>query len=183
MRTQKIEGIILKRRNLGEADRILTVLCKESGKIYIKAPGVRRIRSRRSSHIELLNLSKLTLYASSRSFMSIVTEAQTLEDFSSIKSDLYKIGYAYYICELINSLCVENQENRNVFLLLRSALSDLNQDGNENDIVKNFEKNLLKTLGFWLEARLLETQDSRRVMERLLERKLKTVRLMPLFAS
>ena len=63
MRTYKIEGIVLRRRNLGEADRILTVLSRESGKISIKAPGVRRIPSRRSSHVELLNHSKFTLYS------------------------------------------------------------------------------------------------------------------------
>ncbi|MBI2613619.1 MAG: DNA repair protein RecO [Candidatus Levybacteria bacterium] len=182
MRTYKIEGIVLKRRNLGEADRILTVLSRESGKIFIKAPGVRRIPSRRSSHVELLNLSQLTLYKSSRSFMPLVTEAQTLEDFSLIKSSLRKIGCAFYICELINGLCPENQENKSVFFHLKSTLLALNETSNAFDLVKKFEKDLLKELGFWSEAKLLKTQDSRTVMERLLERKLKTIRVMPLFA-
>ena len=183
MRTYKIEGIILKRLNLGEADRVLTVLSRESGKISIKAPGVRRIKSRRSSHVELLNLSQFTLYGSSKVFMPIVTEAQTLEDFSLIKANLHKIGYAYYICELINGLCPENQENKSVFFHLKSTLSALSQTLDALSLVKKFEKDLLATLGFWLEAKLLKTQDSRTVMERLLERKLKTMRLMPLFAE
>ena len=183
MRTYKVEGIVLKRRNLGEADRILTILSRESGKISVKAPGVRRIPSRRSSHVELLNLSQLTLYKSSRSFMPLVTEAQTLEDFSLIKSSLHKIGYAYYICELINGLCPENQENRSVFFHLKATLSALNQTSNAFDLVKKFEKDLLTELGFWSEAKLLKTQDSQIVMERLLERKLKTIRVMPLFAA
>lgn len=183
MRNYKIEGIILRRINLGEADRILTVLSKESGKISVKAPGVRRIPSRRSAHIELLNLSQLTLYASSRMFLPIVTEAQTLEDFSSIKDNLHKIGCAYYICELVSGLCPENQENRRVFFELRSTLSDLAQTSNALGLVKNFEKNLLAELGFWTEVKLLQTQDSRMVMERLLEKKLKTIRVMPLFTA
>ena len=182
MRTYKIEGIVLKRRNLGEADRILTVLSKESGKISVKAPGVRRIPSRRSSHVELLNHSQFTLYASSKTFMPIVTEAQTLEDFSEIKSDLHKIGYAYYICELINGLCADNQENRSIFYHLKSTLSELAKALDERSLVKKFEKNLLTQLGFWSEAKLLQTQDSQIVMERLLERKLKTLRVMPLFS-
>jgi len=183
MKTYKIEGIVLRRKNFGEADRILTVLSRESGKIIVKAPGVRRIPSRRSSHVELLNLSELTLYRSSRSFMPLVTEAQTLEDFSSIKDNLQKIGYAYYICELINGLCPENQENKGVFFHLKSTLSELSQASNVQDLVRKFEKDLLRELGFWSEARLLQTQDSQIVMERLLERKLKTVRVMPLFAQ
>lgn len=183
MRTYKIEGIVLKRRNLGEADRILTVLSKEFGKISVKAPGVRRIQSRRSSHVELLNLSQMTLYGSSKTFLPIVTEAQALEDFSSIKNNLYKIGYAYYICELINGLCSENQENKDVFLLFKSTLVSLAGNNDSRLVVRYFEKELLARLGFWLEAKLLQTQDSRTVMERLLERKLKSIRMMPLFAE
>lgn len=182
MRTYKIEGIVLKRRNLGEADRILTILSKEAGKISVKAPGVRRIPSRRSSHVELLNHSQFTLYASSKTFMPIVTEAQTLEDFSEVKSDLNKIGYAYYICELINGLCADNQENRDVFFHLKFTLLELVRTLDHLSLIKKFEKNLLTQLGFWSEAKLLESLDSRIVMEKLLERKLKTLRLMPLFA-
>ena len=175
MRTHKIEGIILRRRNFGEADRILTVLSKEFGKIQVKAPGVRKIPSRRSSHVELLNFSQLTLYASSKVFMPIVTEAQTLDDFSSIKDNLRKIGYAYYICELVNGLCPDNQENRDVFFHLKATLSELAKTLNILTLVTK--------LGFWSEARLLQTQDSRIVMEKILERKLKTLRVMHLFAE
>jgi len=177
----KTEAIILKRRNFGEADRILTIFTKYNGKITVKAPGVRRITSRRSSHIELLNLSIFTLYKSSKTFFPIVTEAQTIENFSLIKDNLHKIGYAYYICELINGLCAENQENRSVFFFLRSTLSALSQTLDAHGLVKKFERDLLAELGFWSEAKLLQTQDSQTVMERLLERKLKTMRLMPLF--
>lgn len=183
MRTYKVEGIVLKRRNLGEADRVLTILSREFGKITIKAPGVRRIPSRRSSHVELLNLSQFTLYSSSKAFMPIVTEAQTLEDFSLIKSDLRKIGVALYICELINGLCADNQENRGVFFHLKSILSELSKTLDVSGLVKKFEKDLLTELGFWSEAKQLLTQDSQIVMEKLLERKLKTLRVMPLFTS
>lgn len=183
MRTYNTEGIVLKRKNLGEADRILTILSKESGKISVRAPGVRRIPSRRSPHVELLNLSQFTLYKSSKTFMPIVTQAQTLEDFSGVKEDLSKIGYAYYICELVNGLCADNQENRDVFLLLKSTLASLAQDNDAKLVLKYFEKELLAKLGFWSEAKLLETVDSTAVMEKLLERKLKTIRVMPLFLS
>lgn len=183
MRTYKTEGIILKRRNLGETDRILTVFSQIDGKIQVKAPGVRKITSRRAPHVEGLNLSIFSLYKSSRSSLAFVTEAETLENFSSVKNDLAKIGYAYYICELINGLCAEGQENRGVFSLLKATLCALSRDSQVNLIVKFFEKELLAHLGFWGEAKMLQTEDSRIVMERLLERKLKTSCVMPLFAQ
>jgi DNA repair protein RecO (recombination protein O) len=177
-----VEGIVLKRRNLGEADRILTILSKEHGKIAVKAPGVRHISSRRSSHVELLNFSEFTLYRSSKTFLPIVTQAQTLDNFSAIKKDLHKIGFAYYVCELINGLCADNQENRGVFFHLKSTLLELSQTANAASLIKRFEESLLKELGFWSEAKLLQTQDSQIVMEKLLERKIKTLRVIPLFA-
>ncbi|MBI4096902.1 MAG: DNA repair protein RecO, partial [Candidatus Levybacteria bacterium] len=54
MRTFRTEGIIIKRKNFGEADRILTVFTKEYGKLQVKAKGIRRIPSRRSAHVELV---------------------------------------------------------------------------------------------------------------------------------
>jgi len=122
MRSYKTEAIILKRRNFGEADRILTTLTPNYGKIQVRAPGVRKITSRRSPHVEPLNISIFSLYKSSRSLIPIVTEAQCLEDFSSIKNNLGRIIFSYYICELVDELCAENQENRRVFFLVRDTL-------------------------------------------------------------
>ena len=56
------EGLIIKRKDFGEADRILTVLTDRFGKISVVAKGVRRITSRRAGNIELLNLVKLHLF-------------------------------------------------------------------------------------------------------------------------
>ncbi len=123
MRNFKTEGIIIKRRNYGEADRMLTVFTKNYGKMQVKATGVRKIISRRSPHVELLNHVQLTLYKGQG--MPILTEAQTLKDFSPIKEDLTKVGYAYHVCELIDGLCAEDQEHQLVFELLYKTLKRL----------------------------------------------------------
>ncbi|GIV45007.1 MAG: hypothetical protein KatS3mg035_2130 [Bacteroidia bacterium] len=83
MRNFKTEGIIIKRRNVLEADRIITVFTREHGKLQIKARGVRRITSKRASHIELLNYAQLSLYKGSS--LPILVEAQMIESFSDIK--------------------------------------------------------------------------------------------------
>src|SRR6185503_12559780 len=100
MRNFKTEGIIIKRRNFKDADRILTVLTRDHGKISVRAAGIRRIPSRRSPHVELLNHCVLTLYQGHA--FPVLTEAQTIEAFSPLKEDLHKIGLAYHLCELID---------------------------------------------------------------------------------
>jgi recombinational DNA repair protein (RecF pathway) len=125
MRHFKTEGIIIKRRNFGEADRILTVMTRDYGKIQIKAAGVRKITSRRSAHIELLNHTVLHLYKGHT--FSVLTEATVISDFARLKAQFEKIGLAYHVCELIDGLCPENQENRAVFFLLQRTLAELAQ--------------------------------------------------------
>lgn len=171
IRTYTTEGIVLKRRNSGEADRVLTVYTQKNGKITLKAVGVRRITSRRSSHIELLNISVLTLYKGRGA--PILIEAQTKSDFSCIKEDLQKVGFAYHLCELVDGLCPENQENERVFHLLSNALRRLNQEDDLLSVIHEFEINLLKTLGFWSTS-LSTSFDTHHYIENILERKLRS---------
>ncbi len=123
MRNLRTEGIVIKRKNYGEADRILTILTKDHGKISVKATGVRKITSRRSSHIELLNHVAMGLYKANA--FPVLTEAKMIEDFAPVKNDFSKVGLAYHLCELIDGLCAENQENSKVFFLLRNFLTQL----------------------------------------------------------
>jgi len=179
MRSFKTEGIVIKRRNFGEADRILTVFTKRGGKVSIKALGVRRITSRRSPHVELLNYSSFSLYQG-RS-LPILTEAQTLEDFSQIKDNLTKVGFCYHICELINGLCPENQENQTVFSLLLATLRQLSAEEKIVEIIHDFEINLLVHLGYYKYSSLSKNFDSSAFIEQILEKKLKVKQILPRF--
>ncbi len=173
MRNFKTEGIIIKRRNIHEADRIITVLTREYGKLQIKARGVRRITSKRASHIELLNYAQLSLYKGSN--LPVLIEAQMIDNFSSIKADLNKIGFAYHLCELIDGLCPENQEQHQVFDLFKFTLERLAK-GEENSliIIHEFEIDLLSFLGYWHKGKNSSQIDTQQFIENILERKLKS---------
>lgn len=177
MRSFTTEGIVIKRRNMGEADRILTVFTKDYGKLQIKAKGVRKITSKRSSHIELLNFALLSLHKGN--VMSILTEVQTIESFSDIKTDLKKVGIAYHICELIDGLCPENQENSHIFTLLKDILTTLDKEEDVSRAVYNFQLALLAELGYWSGDRVDKDFKTLAFIENILERKLKTRQILP----
>jgi|SRR5581483_241313 len=179
MRSFKTEGIIIKRRNIGEADRLLTVLTKHHGKIQIKALGVRKIISRRSPHIELLNHSLLTVHKGR--VAPILTEAQTLHTHTEIKDDLTKIGFAYHFCELLDGLCAENQEHESVFHLFKKSLVELSSQNNLAEVVHNFEIELLTLLGFFPVTQN-QNIDTTSYIEDILERRLKTKSLLSHFS-
>lgn len=177
MRSFKTEAIIVRRRNFSEADRILTVFTRNRGLMSIKAKGVRRINSRRSSHVELLNFSILSVYEGKS--MPILTEAQSMNTFQEIKRDLSKVGAAFHICELINELCPFNQENRMVFSLILDTLEKIQFSSKPKEIIHEFEIELLARLGFWNKTH--KSENIHFVIENILEKKLKTARMLPLF--
>lgn len=170
MRSYKTEGIILKRSNFGEADRILTVFTKRHGKIKIIAKGVRRITSRRGPNVELFNLVILFVHRG-RTF-DILTEAQVVDTFQRIRKNLELIGLAYYVCELIDGLCAEHQPHPKVFDLLVKTLEEL-----DLGLITKFETTLLLELGF-LPISKANSIDTTSYIEHLLERRLKTRRLL-----
>lgn len=177
MRTFRVDGIILKRQNVGEADRILTVLTKELGKIQIKAKGVRKIASKRASHIEPLNVCSLSLYKGHA--LPVLTEVVALENFSLLKEDLGKIGFAYHLCELIDGLCPPQEENIKVYGLLYDVLKKMETESELAPLIHDFEVALLITLGYWSQGQQLQNTNLSYLIEGILERRLKTRSLIP----
>ncbi len=174
-RTYKTQAIILARKNFGEADRILILFTKHYGKIRVRAPGIRKTTSRKAAHLELFNLASLFLAQGKN--LDIVTEATTLNNFSMLRKDLKKVSLAYYFCELVDGLCAEREENQEVFNLLLEAFRKLEIDGNDN-LKDDFACRLLWNLGFLAKDKRLEGFDLENFIENLLERKIKSQRLL-----
>lgn len=177
MRSYKTEGIVIKRKDFGEADRILTVFTKNQGKIKVVAKGVRKISSRRASHVELLNQSILTIHDGK---MPILTEAETLRHYPILKNDLKKCGFAFYVCELIDGLLAEYQESRIAFNLMQDVLTRLQTETKPWNLISKFEQDLLVSLGFFPKTQLF-IEDSDAFIEDIIERKIKSKRIIQLF--
>lgn len=145
MRAFKTEGIILKRRNFGEADRILTVFTLQKGKLSILAKGVRRITSRRAGNVELLN--RVSIFLHQTKGLPILTEAVGLESYQKLKEDLTLSTYAYHIIELVDKLTAENQENPYVYTELVEVLKRLEKNPRQI-LIRAFEAKILSNQGF-----------------------------------
>lgn len=141
----KVEGIVLKRRDLGEADRILTVFTLQKGKISVLAKGVRKVSSRRSGNVELLNRVLLFLHPA-KSFL-ILTEAESLDTFQKLKMDLTLSTYAFHIIEMVDKLTAEGQENRFLYENLVYVLQKLSKNPRQI-FIRAFEVKILSILGF-----------------------------------
>lgn len=145
-RLYRTEGIIIQRHDFGEGDRILTLYTPDRGKLRVVSKGVRRPGSRLAGHVELLTHSTF-LIARGRS-LDIVTQAQTIHAFASLRQDLERIGWACYMAEMLGRMTVEEVESIPVFQLLLAALERLDQGAPSEMLVRSFELHLLGYLGF-----------------------------------
>lgn len=140
----KTQGIIIRRRNFGEADRILTIFTRDHGKISAIAKGVRKPLSRLGGHLELFYTVNLIL-AEGKNFDTI-TGSEVIEDFSSLRQNLTLTGQAYYMAEIVDKLTGESLESKVIFNLLCDTLTSLNH--NKKHLILNyFELQLLSHLG------------------------------------
>ena len=149
MRTYRSEGVVLKRTNFGEADKIVTLYSKHYGKVTVLAKGMRRMTSRKRGNLEVFN--QVIFFVAKGKGMDIVTETETLESFSFWKKDLQKVAVAYQLCEMVDKLTAEEVEQEEVYYLLCDYLKKLDfldKNGNSN-FLGSFGLSLLKILGFW----------------------------------
>jgi len=139
-------GLVLNRTNYGEADRIITVITSDLGKINLIVKGARRSASRLAGGIELFSVSELTIIRG-RSDLATLISARPKDQFAHISSDLERIELGFYLLNLINKTTEANAE-ADYFNLLAIALHSLNQPATAPQIVKNwFEAQLIKLSG------------------------------------
>lgn len=112
-RVYRLEAIILRRKDFGEADRLLTVFTPNLGKLRLLAKGARKPSSRKSGHVELFSCANL-LVAKGRG-PDIISQAETLVMFRPLHEDLDKASLAYYVAELLDKFTGEEDENRPLF--------------------------------------------------------------------
>lgn len=145
-RQYQVNAIVLKRTDVGEADRLLTLLTAERGKLRAVAKGARKPSARKTGHVELFNFVALSLHVARE--IDIITQAQTREPFLAVRDDLDRLGYAYYFAELIDRFVEEEPELRDVFDLMYNALHWLGKTAHLSRTARYFEIRLLDILGY-----------------------------------
>ncbi len=144
-RVYRAEGVVLRRRNLGEADSILTVFSGSEGKFEAIAKGVRKARSRMRGHLEPLTRSRV-LVAHGRN-LDVFTQAETVDAYRRLRENLDASAEAIYCLELIDRFTEEREPLPELYALLVTAL-ELLQEGEGPSVTRHFELRLLSLLGY-----------------------------------
>ena len=145
-RSFRVEAIVLRHINWGEADRILTLFSLEMGKLRALAKGVRKPRSRKAGHLE--PFTRVSLQLARARDLPIITQAETLEAYIPLREDLLMPTYAAYVVELLDRFTYEEGENRGLYRLMANTLSRLSAGHNPDLVIHFYELRLLDLVGF-----------------------------------
>ncbi len=146
MRTNT-DGLILKEQNIGEKDKLVTVLTRHNGLVRAFVRGAKSVKNRKNSSTGMFCYSRLSLYKTKDSY--IIDEAEPKELFFELRSDLDKLALAQYFSELVISLVQEDEPAEEYLRLMLNSLHFLAKNKMPNEQVKAItELRLMCIAGF-----------------------------------
>ena len=167
------EGIVLARRNFGEADRILVVYSKKFGKISFIAKGVRKPESRKRGSLEVF--SRFKFAASRGKNLDLITEAEVVDSYPTIRKNLKRVAVAYYFMEVVGRTTSEEEKNLEIYYNILKSLKALRSTKTLKTLRKKFVYDTLTMLGFWPKDKPMENPDY--VLEDVVEREMSSARV------
>ena len=112
----RTDGIVLRTRPLGEADKVLTLLSRDRGKIEVVARGARRPRNRLAAAAQPFSYLKILVFTG-RS-LDQLSQAEIVKAFGLIRENLVRMAYASFWSEFLDLLLPLEEENTGLFSLL-----------------------------------------------------------------
>lgn len=157
-------GIVLRRRDAGEADRRLTLLTAEHGRVEVVAKGARKPSSRFAAVTEPLARGRFTYAPGRRN--KFLTQAQAAPSFRALRLDFDRLTYALALSELYAATIQEDDPSGAEALpLLERSLEELSSHPEPGIALVWAETKLLEWSGFqpsWLEGVESEQELERR---------------------
>jgi DNA repair protein RecO (recombination protein O) len=149
MPTYTADSLVLRRQNLGENDRILTLYTRDHGKLAAVVKGARRASSRLVGATELFTQARMLLATGKT--LDIVSQCEIRASFPTLRNDLERLTRATYLCELLDVFSHERDATTSAecFDLTVAALTLLGRDLAYLDgLVHAYELRLLAILGY-----------------------------------
>lgn len=141
------DGIVIREQNIGEADRLVTLLTRDYGVIRAFVRGARRVKSPVQSATQLLSYAGFSIYQGRDAY--IIDEAEPIEVFFSLREDLQKMSLALYLAELGGELSPELETADEQLRLLLNCLHLLCESKKDDAMIKSvFELRMLSLSGY-----------------------------------
>lgn len=148
MANVKTKGIIIAENNLGDFDKMLTMLTPGLGKISCVAKGARRPKSALLGGTQLFCFGEYVMFSGTNTYH--INSCETIEIFYKIRTDLDKLKYAIHIDKIIQDVTQENQNSYKILQLFLNTLYIISETDKDLEFILSiFKFRLLSLLGFF----------------------------------
>ncbi len=142
------EAIVLRTHRLGEADKIVSLMTRQLGRLRAVAKGALSRRGRYGAALEPLSYIRLWVYERENRDLQRVGSAEILESFFEMQKDYRLQLAAQYLAEVTERFLPEREVNERVFRLLLAVLRAFKRFGEVNRPLLFFDYWLLRLGGF-----------------------------------
>ena len=147
MKLVKTKGIVISEHNVGDFDKMLTILTPNLGKIECIAKGSRKPKSLLLAGSQFLCFSEYILYKGSDNYS--MNSCEIIELFYKIRVDLDKLKIATYLTKIINDVTTENQNNYKILQLYLNTLYVISETDKNLELVTSiFRLRLMSIIGY-----------------------------------
>ena len=144
-RMYRAEALVVKQMPLGEADLLVTLFSRENGKVRAVAKGARRATAKLVGHLEPLTVTRLAL--SRGRTLDVVSQAETLENFTALKTNLTAVTKGLQVAELVDGFGSEASPNLPLYELALSTLAAIGRSPDDELPLLHFQLHLLEVSG------------------------------------
>jgi DNA repair protein RecO (recombination protein O) len=151
MEPLKTKGIVIRSAQTGDYNLMLTVLCRDIGRISVWAKGAKSPKHPAASSVSPLCYSEFVL--NKRKEVYSLSAATLEEGFYGIRNSLDKLSYSLYFASLAEKVCSEGTDADEIIRLLLNALHYTENDKKKlPDLRLMYELKILTYSGFAPEA-------------------------------
>ena len=151
----KTEALVVRSRAYGEADKIVTFLTRDHGKLAGIAKGAAKSRRRFVGSLEPATEIRLTFRSRAQSDLCFVEAAEIIRSRHRLTRDLDRYAYTTYVLEVLDCMVEGREAEPAVYDLARSLLAEIDEREGAPpgaEVLRFFEMRLLTLCG--LEPRL-----------------------------
>ncbi|MBU0502931.1 MAG: DNA repair protein RecO [Candidatus Omnitrophota bacterium] len=148
MPIHKAEAIVLSKRDFRETSLIVNFYTREFGKLSGILKGIRKEPIKFASSLEPFSLNDIVFYKNRSTTLHLVSQCDLKDNFSSIRQNMFKVGMASIVLELIDAVMQLDDKNEDIFQLGLDTLAGLASAPNPDKITTIFKIKMLSLSGF-----------------------------------
>ena len=142
----KANGLVLFDREIGENDKLLTILTERYGKIFVIAKGAKSIKNRNMCCTHIFSYASFGIRRKGNYYYLV--DSDLIENFFSVRNDILKLALASYVCDVVSHIAQEGVSEDELLRLALNTIYAISTDKYELETIRAaFQLRIVSEIG------------------------------------